>query len=290
MRSAALPGGRETESVKMRNLLEKTRERLRQAGIDDFYHVAQELVCHVFEVDAVEIMTRSYMPDRAKEALLFEYTELCAGGKPLQYVTGRAHFLDIELYVDPRVLIPRPETEGLADIARQFTELRKRSGQETAVLDLCTGSGCIALYLAKHGAKLCASDISKDALELASWNAASLGLELEFLEGDLFEPVENGRKFDIITANPPYIPSSIIPSLDIRVRAWEPLEALDGGEHGWELPDRIVSEYDSYLSEGGLFLMEIGDDQGRHYKELCPNGRIIQDLEGHDRILAVRKI
>ena len=276
----------------MRTLLEKTKNRLMEAGISDAYNIANELVCHIFKVEPVEIMTRNYLPDRAKEAQLFEYTELCAAGKPLQYVIKTAHFLDIELYVDHRVLIPRPETEGLADIARQFIDLRKKAQQETTVLDLCTGSGCIALHLAKHNAKVTATDISSDALDVAKWNASALGQEVEFLQGDLFEALCHceGEKFDIITANPPYIPSSVIPTLDVNVRAWEPLTALDGGEHGWEIPDRIALEYDKFLNPGGLFLMEIGDDQGQHYKNLCPNGRIIQDLEGHDRILAIRKI
>jgi len=272
----------------MRELLEITRERLKEAGIADYYHMAQELVCHIFNVDAVEIMTRNYMPDRAKEALLHEYTELCAAGKPLQYVTKKAYFLDIELYVDHRVLIPRPETEGLADIARQFVDLRRRSGEETEVLDICTGSGCIGLHLAKHNAKVTLSDISNDALDVAKWNASALGLEVKALQSDLFDAFE-GKTFDIITANPPYIPSAVIPTLDINVRAWEPLSALDGGEHGYELPDKIANTYDKYLNKGGLFLMEIGDDQGDHFRKLLPNARIIQDLEGRDRIVAIRK-
>jgi len=275
----------------MRTLLEKTKNRLEEAGIENPYNMARDLVCAVFNLEPVDILTRNYFPDRAKEAQLFEYTELVSSGKPLQYVLKTAHFLDIELYVDPRVLIPRPETEGLADIARQFIDLRKRAGLETSVLDLCTGSGCIALYLAKHGARVSASDISSDALDVARWNASSLGQELELFEGDLFEALKGeDRKFDIITANPPYIPSSIIPTLDINVRAWEPLEALDGGEHGWEIPDRIVKDFRKFLNPGGLFLMEIGHDQGLHYKNLCLDAKIIEDLEGHDRILAIRSI
>lgn len=279
----------------MRTLLEKTRDRLKEAGLPDAYRVAQDLVCHVFKIDSIDIMTRSYMPDRAKEAQLFEYTELCASGKPIQYVINEAAFLDLKLYVDHRVLIPRPETEGLADIARQFVDLRRRAGEETFVLDLCTGSGCIALHLAKHNAKVVASDISKDALEVAKWNASALGLDVKFIESDLFENINDetvgaAAKFDIITANPPYIPSAVIPTLDLNVRAWEPLTALDGGEHGWEIPDRIVEAYDPYLKDGGLFLMEIGADQGQHFSEKLPGSRIIQDLEGHDRILALRKI
>ena len=273
----------------MRVLLEKTRERLKEAGIPDYYSMAQELVCHVFDVDAVEIMTRNYMPDRAKEATLFEYTELCAAGKPVQYVTKTAHFLDLELYVDYRVLIPRPETEGLADIARQFVDLRRRVGKETEVLDICTGSGCIGLHLGKHNAKVTLADISEDALEVAKWNASALGIEAECVKSNLFEAF-SGRQFDIITANPPYIPSAVIPTLPINVRAWEPLTALDGGENGWELPDKIINSFNNYLKKGGLFLMEIGDDQGEHYKKLCPQGKIIQDLEGRDRILAIRKL
>ena len=286
----------------MRTLLEKTRERLKEAGISDYYRMAQDLVCHVFKIDAVEIMTRNYMPDRAKEAELFELTELCASGKPVQYVISEAQFLDIALYVDHRVLIPRPETEGLADIARQFVDLRRRAGQETRVLDICTGSGCIGLHLAKHNAVVTLSDISSDALDVAKWNASTLGLTAEFVKSDLFENItketvgdayayKDGEypRFDIITANPPYIPSSVIPTLDINVRAWEPLEALDGGPTGCEIPDRIIASYDKYLAKGGLFLMEIGDDQGAHFRALLPQAKIIQDLEGHDRIVALRK-
>ena len=275
----------------MRTLLERTRNRLKDAGLSDFYNVAQELVCHVFDVDAVEIMTRNYIPDRAKEARLIEMTELCAAGKPVQYVTNKATFLDAQLYVDHRVLIPRPETEGLADIARQFVDLRARAGENTRVLDLCTGSGCIAIHLAKHNAKVVASDISEDALEVARLNAAMLGLEIEFKAGDLFGAIKDlpNKKFDIITANPPYIPDDVIPTLDITVRAWEPANALSGGPFGWEIADRILKDFDKYLNPGGLFLMEIGHDQANHFKEILPDAKIIKDLEGHDRIVAYRK-
>ena len=209
-----------------------------------------------------------------------------ADGTPLQYALGNTEFYGIQLSVNNSVLIPRPETELLAEKA---ISLVTDKGYEK-VLDICTGSGAIAIAIAKNTtAEITASDISTSALEVAKANALTTGANVKFVESDLFGSVEG--KFDLITANPPYIPSADIETLDKKVKDFEPRLALDGGVDGLDIYRRIAENLDNYLAKNGTMLLEFGIGQEVAMKEIYQdyNVEIITDLEGIDRIAVVTR-
>ncbi|MGF1634754.1 MAG: peptide chain release factor N(5)-glutamine methyltransferase [Phycisphaerae bacterium] len=215
--------------------------------------------------------------------------------EPIAYLTGTAHFFNLELAVSPAVLIPRPETETLVEHVLQDARSLPPEAQP-GVLDVCTGSGCIALAVTRHlkGARTTAVDLSPAALDVAAGNASRLGLteRVTFAEGDLFEAVDAEARFDIITANPPYIPSPQIAGLDRNVRDFEPHLALDGGPDGLAVFRRIVEALPTYLNPGGRFYIEIAFDQADAAAEVVAGTpglvqpRVIKDLQGHPRVVA----
>ncbi len=202
-------------------------------------------------------------------------------GKPLWYCVGDTSFYGYDIKVDERVLIPRAETELLV------YEAKKHLNQDKAVLDLCTGSGAIAIAINKEtGANLTACDISEGALALAKENAQANGAEVNFIKSDMFENV-NG-KFDLIVSNPPYIKSAVIQTLQSEVKDFEPMIALDGGVDGLDFYRIIAKEAKSYLNKGGILLLEIGYDQANDVKALLEgfwSVEIIKDYENNDRII-----
>ena len=209
-----------------------------------------------------------------------------ADGTPLQYALGNTEFYGIRLAVNSNVLIPRPETELLAERA---IELVKEKGYANC-LDICTGSGAIAIAVGKNtDAEITASDVSAGALEVARANAISAGVTIKLVESDLFGAIEG--KFDLITANPPYIPSADIEALDKKVKDFEPRLALDGGLDGLDLYRRIAENLDNYLSDNGTMLLEFGIGQENSMREIYSdyNVEIIPDLEGIDRIAVVTR-
>ena len=209
-------------------------------------------------------------------------------GVPLAYVLGERWFYGMRFCVSPEVLIPRQETELLAEEA---IRLIGQFGYSN-VLDVCTGSGCIAAAIAKHtSACVFASDLSEDALQIAQQNALALGVPISFFCADLLWGV-CGR-FDLITANPPYIRSSVISTLASEVRDHEPRLALDGGADGLSLYRKLLPQAKEHLTSEGSILLEIGYDQGEAisslllaegYREI----RMIQDYSQRDRIVAAR--
>ena len=200
-------------------------------------------------------------------------------GRPLWYCVGDTEFYGYKIKVDERALIPRPETEELVEHALKTLDETK------TVLDLCTGSGAIAVAIAKKsGAKVTASDISLKALELAEENAEMNGAELEFIKGDLFENLQ-GRKFDVIVTNPPYVKRGDIDKLQREIREFEPVLALDGGEDGLEFYKRIAAEAKEHINAGGYLFAECGEDQANDVASMFENAEIIKDINGKDRIV-----
>lgn len=185
-------------------------------------------------------------------------------GAPLQYILGSTCFYGYDFVVDQRVLIPRFDTENLV---KKAIELAKKIEKPKA-LDLMTGSGAIAVSIKKNvDCQMTATDISKDALEVAKINAEKNDCEIEFINGSLFAPVKN-RKFDIICCNPPYIPSKDISDLDIEVADYEPITALDGGIDGLDFYKDVASKAHNYLNEEGFLLLEVGINQADKVKTL----------------------
>ncbi len=217
--------------------------------------------------------------------------ELCRrrrAGEPLQYLEGTAAFGPIEVLVDERVLIPRPETEQLWERAMA----RAPSGTGT-VVDVGTGSGCLALAV-KHrrpDLRVVATEIDPEALALARHNAHRLGLEAEFALGDLLSPLDPGLRgaVDMIVANPPYIAESEWAGLPAEVREYEPKIALSGGEDGLLFYRRLAREARPWLTPGGVLMAEIGETQGATIASIFAaagwEAEIAQDLTGRDRFL-----
>lgn len=201
-------------------------------------------------------------------------------GEPVQYIFGRAPFMGYEFFVDSRVLIPRMDTENLCDEAAQY--MKKHPSAQ--VLDLCAGSGVIGISLAKMfpRARVTLSDISEGASDVQRINAQGMD-NVEILTGDMFETV-SGRKFDVITCNPPYIRSADMAGLQDEVKK-EPSLALDGGEDGLEFYRLLAEEHKKFLNPGGRIYMEIGYDQAADVSALFEGAKVIRDLNGLDRVV-----
>jgi release factor glutamine methyltransferase len=208
--------------------------------------------------------------------------------EPLAYIVGRSDFMGLTFAVDHRVLIPEQDTENLIE------EIMKETCDGDRILDLCTGSGCILLSLLHYsnGSTGVGTDLSRDALDVAQKNAERLSLQdrCEWREGDLFEAVREGEKFDLIVSNPPYIRSAVIGGLAPEVQAHEPMMALDGGEDGLMFYKRIIPEACQYMVTGGMLYLEIGYDQAQEVTALMEEAgyyevRTIRDYGGNDRIV-----
>jgi release factor glutamine methyltransferase len=263
---------------------------------------AEQLLAHVLNYPRIRLYT-DY--DRElKEQDLAAYRTLvqrAVEDEPIAYLTGRKPFFNLEFEVTRDVLIPRPDTETLVENVLQF--FRHQPGMESPrVLDLCTGSGCIAAAIAHHhkSANVVATDISPAAVEVARRNFQKLGLaeRISLLEGDLFEPLTRMidlLPFDVIVSNPPYIPTAGLATLDKSVKDYEPMLALDGGVDGLAFHRRILSESPGRLVPGGRVFLEIQFDQGQAAVELAQANpafqevRILKDAGGRERVLTVKK-
>lgn len=203
---------------------------------------------------------------------------------PLQYIVGEQEFMGLRFKVNSNVLIPRQDTETLVEQVLKIV----KPGMK--VLDLCTGSGCVLISVLKNAPELTGmgSDISKTALLVAKENAKLHEVDAEWVRSDLFDNIT--ETFDVIMANPPYIPTGEILSLMPEVRDFEPENALDGGADGLDFYRKIAGQVKDYLNPGGYVYMEIGYDQGEAVSELMRNAgftevEVIKDLARNDRVV-----
>ena len=208
---------------------------------------------------------------------------------PLQYIIGSQEFMGFSFFVSPSTLIPRQDTEVLVEEVCKSAKGKK-------VLDLCTGTGCIIISLAK----LCSlkgavgTDISSEAVEIAKKNAKQLGAEVTFYCGDLFLALPKEEKFDIIVSNPPYIPSAVIDTLMPEVKEYEPMTALDGDSDGLKFYREIIKSARKFLTPQGQLFFEIGCEQAKEVTTLLlENGfeeiRVKKDYAGLDRVVCARR-
>ncbi len=256
---------------------------------------AELLLSRVLGFDRLRLILEANRP--LSESELGAYRELIKrrrAAEPIAYILGEREFYALPIRVDRRVLIPRPDTEALVEVALERTRDRSMYG---AAVDLCTGSGCVAIALAKQRPtwSVTATDLDEDSATLAWENVVRTGVahHLRLLLGDLFDAVPEGERFDLVTANPPYIPSGDIATLDADVRDYEPRRALDGGADGLDLVRRIVEEAPARLTQGGILAMEIGHDQAERTEALflARGFRETQrrrDYGGHERVVSGR--
>lgn len=203
-----------------------------------------------------------------------------AQGEPLQYILGKWEFMGLPFYTRPCALIPRQDTETLCE------EALKINGRGKTILDLCCGTGCIGVSLAKLGGfEVTFGDISPDCLALARENAALNGVAGSFVLTDMFGNISGS--YDMICVNPPYIPTSELASLQAEVKR-EPTLALDGGADGLDFYRRISRDYAAHLNPGGALLMEVGAGQAADVASMFPDAEIIKDICGIERVVTVR--
>jgi release factor glutamine methyltransferase len=286
----------------VRRLLEWTPGFLQKKGVDQPRLSAELLLAHVLNVPRIKLYTDfERILDDKSLATYREFIRRAVEDEPIAYLTGKAHFFNLEFTVTRDVLIPRPDTETLVENVLQT--VRHQSGLESArVLDLCTGSGCIAAAIAKNlkAATVVATDISEPAVQVARKNIEQLGLADRVIVelGDLYDPISrlvDPRPFDLIVANPPYIPTNQLETLDKSVRDFEPLSALDGGIDGLIIHRRILQKATEHLTATGRVFLEIAFDQGPAALEMAASYdafeevRLLKDYGGRDRVLALRR-
>jgi release factor glutamine methyltransferase len=292
MNSAPTPPPPRTESWTIRKLVTWATEDFRSRGFDSPRLDAELLLGHALNKTRIEIILEGERPLEQRELDAFrELVKRRRTGEPTAYLLGQREFYGTTFHVDQGVLIPRPDTELLVETALEKTQERLAEGR---AVDLCTGSGCVAIAFAlkRRGWHVTGIDLSAAAVAVARKNAQSAGLfqGIEFLEGDLFAPLPADEKFHLITANPPYIPSGVIPTLDIGIRQFEPHLALDGGVDGLTVTKRLVEESTKYLLPSGVLALEIGYDQGPEVATLLrkqgfTDVEIRKDYGGHERVV-----
>ncbi len=286
-------------------LLTWTQAHFLRHGLDSPRLCAEVLLAHVLQCERIHLYTRhDQAPDETALGAFRELVRQAAAGRPIAYLVGRKEFFSLPFEVGPDVFIPRPETEILVE---RTIDLARRAPAPPAILDLCTGSGCIAVCLAKHlkDARLFASDISQAALTVARRNAERHGVadRIEFRCGDLFEPWRTGIEgkagampapFDLIVCNPPYVATQGAPVAP-NVRDFEPHLALFAGPDGLDIVRRILAAAPSWLAGDGHLLLELAFDQAPTVRGLLAaapwrNVSTYRDGAGHERVVHARRL
>jgi release factor glutamine methyltransferase len=267
-RGVTQPSSR-TEPWTIEAVLRWAADDFRARGIESARLDAELLLGQALSANRIQLIVDGKRPLDARELARFrELVKRRRTFEPVAYVLGRREFYGREFRVDPRVLIPRPDTEALVDVALERT---RHLSMSMRALDLCTGSGCIAVTIARERptSTLLGADASPDALAVARDNALRLGAYgVGFRVGDRFAAVDAGARFDLVTANPPYIPAHEIPALQADIRDHEPHLALDGGDDGLRLTTAIVAEAPRHLRAHGVLAIEVGAGQAQRVCEL----------------------
>ena len=299
----------------LNKILKEGIEELKNNNIDDAEFDAREILLKLIDIDMANFLSKAdeemediYDRDDISE-ILTNYERMIQYRKahyPLQYILGETYFCGLRFNVDENVLIPRFDTEVLVERVLQDNMDRNKT-----VLDMCTGSGCIAISLAELGGfkNIIASDISMEALKIASENADEIinnknyddemTQHIYFVQSDMFDDLEKVKqktgieKFDIITCNPPYIKTNIIKTLSDEVKKFEPRIALDGDEDGLKFYKNIATNAKKFLNDNGKIYLEIGYDQATEVKKIFEKEKyiiedIVKDLSGNDRVIVVR--
>ena len=272
----------------IRTAIAQGSELLSSANIPEPRFTAELLLSHALRCERVYLFAHPEQVLREVEWLHYgRYLDQRMRGKPLQYITNKQEFFGREFRVTPDVLIPRPETELLAEAV-----LKMNRPEGELAIDAGTGSGAIAVTLAlESGLRLIATDVSFPALAVARSNAERLKAKIQFLAGDLLQPFTD-ESASIVVCNPPYVPEAHRASLQREVRDWEPALALFGGQHGAQVYERLIPQSARVLKRGGVLAMEIGFGQAELISRLADGWRdlrLISDLAGIPRVLVCEK-
>ena len=265
-------------SWRLLDILENTSRFFASKGLENARLQAELLLAAVLDVKRLDLYLQFERPLHSSEVDRYrEYVRQRLQRVPVQYITGVAAFRHLELGVTPAVLIPRPETEVLVDAALEFLP------EDGRVLDLCCGSGAVALSLAQEAAatEVVAADVSDAALEVAKANGQRCGLaeRVEWHCGDLFTPLCGTEPFDLVVANPPYVRRDDLAQLAPEVRDHEPHLALDGGEDGLVYYRRIAQEAADFIRPGGYLLLEVGDGQSAAVEDILAQSERLTEVQ-----------
>ncbi|WP_424244751.1 release factor glutamine methyltransferase [Elusimicrobium posterum] len=273
----------------IQELLKQAADYLTQNNIDEPQSNAEFLLAHVLNTHRTSVLVNGAKEVSEQDQETFNtLLDRKAQGEPLAYITGTQDFCGHTFIVDSDVLVPRPETEELVQ------ECIERLNKPQRILDMCTGSGCIAISLGLkfRNTEVIGSDNSMPALLTAKKNGENLRAEnVQFIYGDLFENIYG--TFDLIVTNPPYIPSAVIPTLSVEV-GYEPVSALDGGENGLDIVEQIILYSQDFLESGGLFAIEYGKGQEQDIvkifdKNIWQTPEIKKDIFGINRFIFATK-
>ena len=247
------------------------------------------LIYEIFDFDFSKWTMYKYyeIEDISKLDTLNEYVKKRLGHMPIQYILNKAYFCGLPLYVNENVLIPRFDTEVLVEEVLKISKKDKSK----RILDICTGSGAIAIALKKLGGfeRVDALDISDKALEVAKRNANELDSDINFLKSDMFSSLTCENKYDIIVSNPPYIQSDVVDTLESEVKDFEPRLALDGDADGMKFYKIIAKNYETYLADNGVLALEIGYDEADDIRALFEGKNVVikKDLANLDRVAII---
>lgn len=277
--------------MKLKDIIIESTNKLRKLNIEDCSAKIKILIEYFFNISRNQIILKEEKELTESEILGFEnLIKKIENGIPVQYITHKQEFMGLNFYVDENVLIPQPDTEILVEeIIKYCNNIENKN---IKILDLCTGSGIIAISLGKYlkNVEIYASDLSKKSLEVAKKNANANKVEINFIHSDMFENIDENN-FDIIVSNPPYIETNIIKTLSKEVQN-EPVIALDGGDDGLKFYKIIAENAMQYINKNGKIFLEIGYNQREKvsnlFKDYC-KVTCIKDLASNDRVLVIER-
>lgn len=276
----------------IRDLLQWTSQYFFEQKLEQSRLEAEVLLGHVLNQNRIYLYSNYDKPVNVNELTLYrELIKRRISGEPLAYILGYKEFMSLEFKVNPTVLIPRPDTEILVEKALELIDIN----HVKHVCDVGTGSGAIAISLAyyRQDIKVSACDISADALEIARENAVNHNVDINFYHSDLLDALQ-GEKFDLITANLPYISEAEFSELDLGVKNYEPSLALLAEENGLSLYRRLLTSCSDFLNDGAFIIIEISPEQVNEVKQIVfASGLqyivLVKDLAGRDRVILARR-